>query len=93
MGEWMDEFHVQADLHLNAGGFMKYDSSIVWQMHDSGFLCIGVRQGGRVDDGNACCHQNQSVKRKRELNQVQSCALTLDRGRQAGSLRGRTAGK
>lgn len=45
-----------------------------------------------VDDGNACCHQNQSVKRKKELNQVQSCALTPGQ-RQAGSLQGRTAGE
>lgn len=36
-----------------------------------------------MDDGNACCHQNQSVKRKKELNQVQSCALTPGQSRQA----------
>lgn len=36
-----------------------------------------------MDGGNACCHQNQSVKRKKELNQVQSCALTPGQSRQA----------
>lgn len=62
---------------------MKYDSSIVAQMHDSGFCSYLLSRVLGVDDGNACCHQNQSVKRKKELNQVQSCALTPGQ-RQAG---------
>lgn len=31
------------------------------------------------NDGNACCHQNQRVHRKKELNQVQSRAFTAGR--------------
>lgn len=34
----------------------------------------------REDGGNACCHQNQRVQRKKELNQVQSYAFKMTPG-------------
>lgn len=80
---WTDGLHIRGRV-ISKRAFVKYYSSIVAQMHDSVFcayLCFSRVAG--VDDGNACCHHNQSVRRKKELNQVQSCALTPGQ-RQAG---------
>lgn len=38
-------------------------------------FCVFVSRVVGEDEGNACCHQNQRVQRKKELNQVESCAF------------------
>ena len=54
---------------------MKYDSRALL-LHYSMF-CVFVFVSGAVREnvGNACGHQYQRVQRKKELNQVQSCAF------------------
>lgn len=44
---------------------------------DDCVFCVPEFVSGSVgkNDGNACCHQNQRVHRKKELNQVQSRAF------------------
>lgn len=50
---------------------------------DDCVFCVPEFVSGLVgkNDGNACCHQNQRVHRKKELNQVQSRAFYSRTGR------------
>lgn len=60
--------------YLHAGTFLKYDRSIVWQMHYSRF-CVYLCQAGWSGGWWECVLSSESKRQKKELNQVQSCAL------------------